>query len=81
MAHELKKLLYLEVDDHAQQTGWTWKHDIKMQGHPIKCVGWLVKEDDKRIVLTQGYDTESAYTLGFFTVIKSTIIKKRVINI
>ena len=76
-----KKLLYLEVDDHSQQSGWTWGPDIEVKDHIIQVVGWFVKEDDHRIVLTHGVDTESKFVMGYFSVLKRAIKKKRVLHI
>ena len=76
-----KKLLYLEVDDHSQQSGWTWGPDIEVKNHIIKVVGWFVKEDDERVILTHGIDTESPFVMGYFSVIKSAIKKRRVLQL
>jgi hypothetical protein len=72
------KLLYLEVRDHAQSGGWKTISRINLKPAIIKVIGWLVKEDKDVLILTQGIgEHDDDYVLGFASVIKSTIVKRR----
>ena len=66
----------MELYDHSQDSGW--KEIEKLDANPaiIKVIGWIVKEDNKTMYISQGYDPLASFCLGWFCLLKADIVKK-----
>ena len=69
-------LYYIELYDHSQDSGWKEIDKLEMEPAIIKVVGWIVKEDEKMMYISQGYDPIDNYCLGWFCLLKADILKK-----
>lgn len=76
------KIVYIEFDDHCtNNTGWQDKRNIAHTVCFARTVGFIIKETEKYLTLALLEDYEGDAASHTFTVVKSTITKRKTLRL
>lgn len=74
-------LTYVEWDDHHSNDDWQAEEDFDLAPRVVYSVGWLVKEDDRVIMLATTVDPISVRPYAnTITILKATIRKRKLVR-